>query len=405
MPPSPRRRSTLRALALTATGAAALAVGAGAPSQGLADVASDRAAAQSLRQKVAAETARIERTSAGLQAAESRLAALDGRVATRQAQVQETQDDLVRARVRMARLERKAEQATDVLSSNLASAYESGRPDIVSVVLTSRGFADLLERVDFLKRVSAHNGHILDETRDAKTAVTKQASNLKRARERFSALAKEAVEDREQADVVRNAILRRKQAQLAARAGTSAQLTRVRGRIARLERAQAAAARAARAQATATQAAPRAISTRSAAGSSSSSSGGGSSSATSAAPAGNDGSAVARVVAAANEIATTPYVWGGGHGGSSGGYDCSGSLSYALAAGGLLSSPLTSGGFMSWGEPGPGKRITVYANAGHAYMVVDGRRYDTSALSGGGTRWTSEMRSSAGFVARHPAGY
>jgi hypothetical protein len=59
---------------------------------------------------------------------------------------------------------------------------------------------------------------------------------------------------------------------------------------------------------------------------------------------------------------------------------------------------------MSWGEPGPGKRVTIYANAGHAYMVVDGRRYDTSALSGGGTRWTSAMRSSAGFVARHPPG-
>ena len=54
--------------------------------------------------------------------------------------------------------------------------------------------------------------------------------------------------------------------------------------------------------------------------------------------------------------------------------------------------------------PGPGRRITVYANAGHAFMVVDGRRYDTSALSGGGTRWTSEMRSTAGFVARHPPG-
>ena len=67
-----------------------------------------------------------------------------------------------------------------------------------------------------------------------------------------------------------------------------------------------------------------------------------------------------------------------------------GSISYALAAGGLLVGPLTSGGFMSWGEPGPGRRITVYANAGHAFMVVDGRRYDTSALSGGGTRWTSE---------------
>jgi peptidoglycan hydrolase CwlO-like protein len=399
MPPAtPRRRPTLRAFALTATGAAAIAVGAGVPSTGQADVAAERAAAQSLRQKVAAASERIAQTEAGLQQAQRRLAALDARVALRQGQVQETQDDLVRARVRMARLERKAEQATDVLSSNLANAYESGRPDIVSVVLTSRGFNDLLERVDFLKRVSAHNGHILDETRDAKDAVTEQAGRLKAARLRFSALAKEAVQDRDEADVVRNAILRRKQQQLAARAGTSAQLARVRGRIARLEREQAAAARAAREQASATRAAPRTMPV------STSSSGGGGGS-TSEAPSSADGSAVSRVISAANEIATTPYVWGGGHGGASGGYDCSGSLSYALAAGGLLSSPLTSGGFMSWGEPGPGKRITVYANAGHAYMVVDGRRYDTSALSGGGTRWTSEMRSSAGFVARHPAGY
>ncbi|WP_051472172.1 coiled-coil domain-containing protein [Patulibacter minatonensis] len=397
MPPTPRRRPLLRALAATATGAAAIAVGAGVPSNGYADVAAERAAAQSLREKVAAETARIERTSAGLAAAESRLNALDQKVDLRQGQVQRTQDDLVRARVRMATLERKAEKATEVLSDNLQNAYESGRPDLVSVVLTSKGFSDLLERVDFLKRVSAHNGHILDETRDAKDAVTKQAADLKVMRQRFSVLAKEAVEDRDQADVVRNAILRRKQAQLASRAGTSAQLSRVRGRIARLERAQAAAARAAREQASATQAAPRAASAPS--------SGGGGGGGSSAAPSSNDGSAVARVVAAANEIATTPYVWGGGHGGASGGYDCSGSLSYALAAGGLLSSPLTSGAFMSWGEPGPGKRITVYANGGHAYMVVDGRRYDTSALSGGGTRWTTEMRSSAGFVARHPPGY
>jgi hypothetical protein len=60
---------------------------------------------------------------------------------------------------------------------------------------------------------------------------------------------------------------------------------------------------------------------------------------------------------------------------------------------------------MSWGAPGPGRHITVYANAGHAFMFVDGRRFDTSALSGGGTRWTSAGRSTAGFVARHPPGY
>jgi peptidoglycan hydrolase CwlO-like protein len=393
MPPTPRRRSTLRALALTAAGAAAIVVGAGAPSQGLADVAADRAAAQTLRQKVAAETARIAETSAGLQAAEGRLAALDARVEKRRTQFMTTQNRLVQARVRLAKLERKAANATEVLSANLAQAYENGQPDLVTVVLTSRGFSDLLERMDFLKRVSNHNGEILDDTRQAKTAVARQETDLQRMRGRYKTLAAEAATDRDQAAVVRSAILRRKQAQLAKRAGTTAQLSRVRGRIARIERAQAAAARAAREAASATQAAPRAASAPK---------GGGSSSA--GAPTVDDGSAVAKIIAAANEIASTPYVWGGGHGGASGGYDCSGSISYALAAAGLLDSPLTSGGFMSYGEAGPGRRVSIYANGGHVYMVVDGRRYDTSALGGGGTRWTSESRSSAGFVVRHPPG-
>ncbi len=111
------------------------------------------------------------------------------------------------------------------------------------------------------------------------------------------------------------------------------------------------------------------------------------------------------MIAAANSIAGLPYIYGGGHGSfRAAGYDCSGSISYALAAGGLLDSPLDSSAFMSWGEPGPGKWITVYTNPGHAYMVVKGRRFDTSALREGGTRWTNEMRSSAGFVARHPPG-
>jgi peptidoglycan hydrolase CwlO-like protein len=405
MPPTSRRRTTLRALALTATGAAALAAGAGAPTQGVADVASDRAAAQSLKQKVAAESAKIEATNAGLASAERRLATLDSRVELRTGQLERTQDELVRSRARLTKLERKADRATRVLSKNLATAYESGRPDLVSVVLTSDGFSDLLERVDFLERISEHNGHILDDTRRTKNAVADQARDLEKMRGRYRTLAKDAVADRDQADVVRNAILRRKQAQLAARAGTAAELGRVKSRIARLERQQAAAARAAASAATATRAAPR-VAASSGSGSGGSGSGSNSSGGPSSAPAASDQSGVVgRVVAAANEIASTPYVWGGGHGGASGGYDCSGSISYALAAGGLLDSPLASGPFMSWGEPGPGKRITIYANAGHAYMVVDGRRFDTSNLRGGGTRWTSEMRSSAGFVARHPPGF
>jgi cell wall-associated NlpC family hydrolase len=127
-------------------------------------------------------------------------------------------------------------------------------------------------------------------------------------------------------------------------------------------------------------------------GSSSSSAGGGS-------------SVVARVIAAGDEIATRPYVFGGGHGSfQSTGYDCSGSVSYALHGGGLLSSPEDSSALESYGEAGPGKYITIYANSEHAWMVVDGKRFDTIAQQETGTRWSSSMMSTAGYVARHPAG-
>jgi cell wall-associated NlpC family hydrolase len=119
---------------------------------------------------------------------------------------------------------------------------------------------------------------------------------------------------------------------------------------------------------------------------------------------------VQRVIAGANAIADFPYVYGGGHASFvSNSYDCSGSVSYALAAGGLLGAPETSGTLETWGEPGPGKWITVYANAGHTYMYVNvgGRwmRFDTVGRSGPyASRWQPEIRSNAGFVARHPPG-
>jgi peptidoglycan hydrolase-like protein with peptidoglycan-binding domain len=116
-------------------------------------------------------------------------------------------------------------------------------------------------------------------------------------------------------------------------------------------------------------------------------------------------SVIARVIAAGDEIATCPYVWGGGHGSfESVGYDCSGSVSYALHGGGLLSSPEDSSALESYGEAGPGRYITIYANSEHAFMVIDGRRFDTVALAETGSRWSDSMTSTAGFVARHPDG-
>jgi hypothetical protein len=133
---------------------------------------------------------------------------------------------------------------------------------------------------------------------------------------------------------------------------------------------------------------------------------------------------VKRAIAAANRIVTKPYLYGGGHkpyGAASAsrvaldrGYDCSGTISFALFGGRFLKSPLDSGSFMSWGRKGKGRWITVYTNPGHAYVVIAGLRLDTSGgdrlapeerRSGRGPRWRKYNRSSAGFVARHPQGY
>jgi len=114
---------------------------------------------------------------------------------------------------------------------------------------------------------------------------------------------------------------------------------------------------------------------------------------------------IGAMIAAANRIAGMPYIYGGGHGSfQAAGYDCSGSVSYVLHAAGLLSSPLDSTALESYGAPGPGRYVTIYANAGHAWMTINGRRFDTSAMGAGGSRWGGP-RSGAGFVVRHPIGY
>ncbi len=113
------------------------------------------------------------------------------------------------------------------------------------------------------------------------------------------------------------------------------------------------------------------------------------------------------VIAAANKIRLKPYIWGGGHGRWwDAGYDCSGSVSYALHGGKFLDSPLPSGPMEKWGLEGEGRWITVYANPGHAYAVIAGFRWDTAGDSSGtGPRWHEELLSNEGFVARHPAGF
>jgi hypothetical protein len=124
---------------------------------------------------------------------------------------------------------------------------------------------------------------------------------------------------------------------------------------------------------------------------------------------------VRNVITAANRLVDKPYRYGGGHRpfgrGLDSGYDCSGSVSYALYGGRFLRSPLPSGALMSWGRSGPGRWITVYAHGGHTYVVVAGLRFDTSMRDPDapgprtGPRWSKTLRESAAYVARHPRNY
>ena len=117
--------------------------------------------------------------------------------------------------------------------------------------------------------------------------------------------------------------------------------------------------------------------------------------------------AVKDIIAAANKIRNKPYIYGGGHGSfNDNGYDCSGSVSYALRGGRFVAYPLASTGFMNWRSSGKGRWISVYANSGHAYMIVAGLRFDTSMTPGNGPGWSKSLRSTPGsFTVRHPAGF
>lgn len=119
---------------------------------------------------------------------------------------------------------------------------------------------------------------------------------------------------------------------------------------------------------------------------------------------------VAEMINAGNQVARKPYVYGGGHGGGPEGvftdsaYDCSGSVSYALAAAGFIKEPMDSTALANFGRPGPGKWVTIYANAGHAFMVVAGLRFDTVGRATHGSRWQAAPRGISGFTVRHPPG-
>jgi peptidoglycan hydrolase CwlO-like protein len=358
-------------------------------------ISAEQAATAALRSQVAADTARIGTTSAGLAQARTHLATLQSELSTRAAQLRRVQSSLLRARNHLVDVENRLGAAASALAVNLRDSYENGQPSLVSAVVDANGFSDLLERVDFLKRIATQDAHVLGAMRTARIAVRHQVGVLGVLEDRDRKLTGEVLTQRNQVAALSTALLDRQIAEIRNRSGDGAKLGAASASLHRLQAE--AAAQAARAAAQAARAAQTGNAV--VAGGVAVDTGG-----MVQAPAGAP-EAVRQVIAAANAIATLPYVYGGGHASfHANGYDCSGSVSYALAAAGLVSSPLDSSAFETWGEPGPGRWITVYANAGHAWMEVAGWRFDTVALSEGGTRWARGGGEFGGFVVRHPAG-
>jgi peptidoglycan hydrolase CwlO-like protein len=323
-------------------------------------------------------------------AAEAELSAKQGELDRATAKLNAEKRHLARVRARLHR-------ALGVLSQRLIAIYESGNPDLLNVVLDSASWSEMTARADYVSQVQEYDNSVAgrvkalrDQVRSAVKQMTAARLQIKQARdaiavkEREAAAASAAAQERfaalKEAQAERQHALEqlesRSQAlgdnlsaiseQLAssgtpAPAGTPAPLTP--GESAEYI---------SESQASVPSAAPP---------------------------------AVQAAIEAANSIATTPYIWGGGHGSfESSGYDCSGAVSFALHGGGFLESPLDSTGLSTWGEPGAGRWITVYANAGHAWMIIAGLAFDT--VGGPGPRWhSSPVDSTEGFIARHPAGY
>ncbi len=324
--------------------------------------------------------------------------ALERELTAKQGELDRAGAKLAAEKRRLARIRSRLRRALGVLRQRLVAIYEAGSPDVLSVVVESASWSQLNARAEYLSRVQDYDDSVAERVKglrdEAKAAVRRMAAirrQLKEARDAIAAKEREAAAAKQQA-AVRFTDLKAAQAQRQRKLESLESREQALGDNLAAISSQIASAGSAAPPA----AAPAPLTPGQSASYISESQ----ASVPSGAP-----PAVAAAIEAANAIATTPYVWGGGHGSfESSGYDCSGAVSFALHGGGFLDSPLDSTGLETWGDAGAGHWITVYANSGHAWVIIAGLAFDTSG--GAGPRWhPSPVSSTSGFVARHPPGY
>lgn len=357
-----------------------------------------RAHSESLAETISEQNAAIDSMIGEVSELRRKQAAVGAELAEKQAELEAATAALEAEEAHLERVREKLQRALGVLRDRLVAIYEAGSPDVVNAILESEDWSQMAAQTEYLSRIQSYDDAVVGRVKELRDQVTaavdhlaEKRAEIETARDEVAAIAAEVKAAREEAEA-RFAELKAAQAQR--REAMEALESREEALSDNLASISEQVASEGGDATTGLMPAPlnpgqeaQVISESEA-------------SAPASAPA-----AVREVISAGNAIATTPYIWGGGHGSfESEGYDCSGAVSYALHGGGFLESPLDSTGLETWGEPGPGQWITVYANAEHAWMVVAGIAFDT--VGGPGPRWHSPwVDSPEGFVARHPAGY
>ena len=404
--PAKRRALLLAALILGALCALAIAWEGSAPAatpqekleatQGKLDHV--RESQSALADTIAEQNRAIDSMFGEVSALRQKQAAVESELAEKQAELEAATKALEKEEAHLERVRAQLHRALGVLSGRLVAIYESGSPDAINAILESSDWSELAAQTEYLNRIQSYDDSVVERVKTLRDEVTasvkKLAANrakIEASRDAVAAIEQEVAAARQEAESrfaeLKSAQAQRREAMEALESREEAlgdNLASISNQIA----SEGGPAPTGEVPAPLTPGQEAQVISESEA------------SAPASAPA-----AVQSAISAANSIATTPYIWGGGHGSfESSGYDCSGAVSFALHGGGFLESPLDSTGLETWGEPGPGQWITVYANAEHAWMVIAGIAFDT--VGGPGPRWHSPwVDSPEGFIARHPAGY
>jgi cell wall-associated NlpC family hydrolase len=327
---------------------------------------------------------------------QARAEAIEQKLAAKQAELDRARAQLARERHHLQVVRARLWRALGVLREELVQIYEAGDPDTLTVILDSASWSDVVAQSEYLRAYQDHFDSVIERVRALRDQTRRAVERLRAARDRLTEARDAIAAQKREIDRTRAELQQRHAELIAMRRARQQQLNELVGRGQALQNNLAAISDqlfTGSSGPTPSVPAPLAPGDRAQLLSD------GNAAAPASAPA-----AVQAVIAAANQINETPYVWGGGHGSwESSGYDCSGSVSFALHGGGLLSSPLDSTGLSTWGVAGAGRWITIYANSGHVWAVIAGLRWDTSG--GAGPRWHSDMASTSGFIARHPDGY